>query len=359
MIKTMLAGAFAASLFSAHAFADSTLAYRSDGGCTGDFDRVELKSQWLRVDSGSGEGNSGSMIYDHAEKLAYFIDGRTHTFLETEMDEDAVDLQSDIMKSLRTKMRKEGGGADPFEMAKSLCPGMSTANNRDRQPGEGLDCGNGMSLGGAMMGADGKPMSPDEMQAAMKNGQMTIDPGTQQMMQKMLEQQLAKMSPEQRAEMQGMLASGGGLPSMPGMPATSGAAAKAPAPQRIDRDAGETDVDGITCMRREHLRGDEMLREDCYATAAGLHLGDIETRRVARFSKAIQDWSSSLAPDGVKAEADDRVLIRRICYAGGKVSGHATLTIKNAPIAESEFEVPAGYKRMDLGMGQANNRQSD
>jgi hypothetical protein len=358
MIKPMLAGVFAALLYSTNAFADSTLAYRSDGGCTGDFDRVELKSQWLRVDSGNGGGNSGSMIYDHAEKLAYFVDDRTHSFLETEMDEDAVDLHSDIMKSLRTKMRKEGGG-DPFEMAKSLCPGMSTANNRDRQPGEGLDCGNGMSLGGAVIGADGKPMSPDEVKAAMKSGQMPMDAGTQQMMQKVLEQQLAKMSPEQRAQMQGLLANGGGSPSMAGMPSMAGAVAKAPAPQRIDRDAGEIDVDGITCMRREHLRGDEMLREDCYATAAGLHLGHVETRRVARFSKAIQDWSSSLTPDGLKAQADDRVLIRRICYVGGQVSGHATLSISNAPIAESRFEVPAGYKRMDLGMGQPNNRQSD
>jgi hypothetical protein len=78
---------------------------------------------------------------------------------------------------------------------------------------------------------------------------------------------------------------------------------------------------------------------------------DVETRRVARFSKAIQDWSRSLAPDGLQAQADDRVLVRRVCYAGGRASGHATLTINNGAIAESQFEVPAGYKRMDLGMG--------
>jgi hypothetical protein len=360
MIKSMAAGAFAALLFSTNALADSTLGYRSDGGCTGDFERVELKSQWLRVDSGQGGDATGSMIYDHAEKLAYFIDDRSHSFLETELDEDAVDLQTDIMKSLRTKLRKESG-VDPFEMAKSLCPGVSAGNHRDRQPGEGMDCGNGTTFGSAAIGADGKPMSPDEMKAAMKNGQMPMDAGTQQMMQKMMEQQLAKMSPEQRAQVQSMMTSGGGSPSMPGMPGMPGVpgANAVKAPPRIDRDAGEIDVDGITCMRREHLRGDEMLREDCYAKAAALHLGDVETRRVARFSEAIQDWSRSLTPNGPQAQADDRVLVRRVCYAAGQASGHATLTINNAPIAESRFEVPSGYKRMDLGMGQPRNRESD
>ena len=331
------------------AFADDTLAYKSEGGCAGDFDRVQLKSLFLRVDAG---GESGStMIYDHGEKLAFFIDHRTHSFMQTEMDEDAVDLQADIMKSLRTKMRHESG-VDPFEMVKSLCPGAG-AGSRDRQPDEGIDCGNGMTIGGATTGADGKAMTSQQMAEAMKaGGGMQLDAGTQEMMQKMVEQQLAHMPADQRAQVQQMMANGGA-----GMPVAGSKAPPPAAPPRIDRDAGEIDVGGITCMRREHLRGDEMLREDCYATTATLHLDEVETRRLARFSKAILEWSHSLAPEGMQAPKDDRVLVRRVCYAGGHENGRATLAIEHAPIAESRFEVPAGYKPMDLGMGGASERE--
>jgi len=351
MVKTIV-GLGAAFFLSTAALADTALTYRSEGGCTGDFDRVELKAQWLRVDAGEN-AQSSSMIYDHAEKLAYFIDNRSHSFMQTELDEDAVDLQADIMKSLRTKMRHEGG-VDPFEMVKSICPGMS-ANSRDRQPGEPVDCGNGMAMGDAPTGANGKPMSREEMAAAMKSGHMPMDAGTQQMMQKMMQEQLAKMPPDQRAQMQQMMVGGGG--AMPGL-VTQGAAnspsagGAPPTPQRIDRDAGEAEVGGIACTRREHLRGEEMLREDCYAPATALHLGDAETRRLARFSKSLQAWSHSLVPEGLQTQADDRVLVRRVCYAGGHESGRATLAIDNsAPIAESRFEVPPGYKPMDLGFG--------
>jgi hypothetical protein len=340
------------------ASADDTITYKSEGGCSGDFERIEMKSYFLRVDSGGG-GHAGSMIYDHSEKLAYFIDHGSHTFIETELDEDAIDLQGDIMKSLRTKMRHEGG-FDPFEMAESLCPGMSaSAASRDRQPDEPVDCGNGMTIGGAPTGANGKPMSREETMAAMKNGQMpALDANTQAMMQKMMEQQMARMTPEQRAQVERGLASGG-APMMPGMPGAGAPHAPAPPkPERIDRDAGEADVGGIACMRREHLRGGELVREDCYATAAGLHLGEVETRRIARFTKAMRAWSRSLVPEGMQPESDDRVLVRRICYAGGHESGRATLAIDTAPVSQARFEVPAGYKPADL-MGPAGARGGD
>ena len=336
------------------ALADDTITYRSEGGCNGDFERIEMKSSFLRVDSGNG-GHAGSMIYDHSEKLAYFIDHGSHSFMQTELDEDAIDLQGDIMKSLRTKMRKQGG-IDPFDMAQSLCPDMaSSAANRDRQPDEPIDCGNGMTVGGA-----GAAANRDEMIAAMKNGQMpAMDANTQAMMQKMMEQQLARMPPEQRARVQQAMAQSGGSMTMLGMPGGNTApAAPPPKPERIDRDAGEADVGGITCMRREHLRAGELVREDCYSTAAGLHLGEVETRRIARFTQAMRAWSRTLVPDGMQAEPDDRVLVRRVCYAGGHESGRATLAIDMAPISESRFEVPAGYKPIDL-MGGAGRPGSD
>ena len=344
MTNLRVAALAAGIALAAGASADDTLVYRSEGGCAGDFDRVELKAEFLRVDAGGADGSS--MIYDHGEKLGYFIDHRTKSFMQSEMDEDAVDLQTDITKSLRIKMRREGGG-DPFEMAKSLCPGMA-ADMRDRLPDEGLDCGNGMTLGGAMAGPDGRPMSQEQMAAAMKQGGMQMDANTQQMMQKMMEQSLARMPPEQRAQVEQMMASGS-MP-MPGMPNAKAPPPRA-APPRIDRDAGAIDVDGINCTRREHLRGEEMLREDCYATAATLHLGEAETKRLARFSKSIRSWASSLVPEGMQQPPDERVLVRRVCYAAGRETGRATLSIDKGALSPTRFEVPAGYKPMDLGFG--------
>jgi hypothetical protein len=348
MNRFMVAIAAATLLLSAPALADTTLSYRSEGGCAGDFDRVQLKALFLRVDASEG-GGSGSLIYDHAEKLAWFIDDSTHTFMETELDEDAVDLQADIMKSLRTKMRHENG-VDPFEMAHALCPGMADANSRDRQPGEPIDCGNGTMLGGTA-GPDGEPGGADAS-ALMGSGQMQLDPNSRQMIRNMMEQQMAHMTPEQREQMQKMMASG----PMAGLtqPGAGGPAPPRP-PERVDRDAGEIEVAGIKCLRREHLRAGAMVREDCYAEPAALHLGDAQTRRIARFSGTFRAWTRSVAPE-MKASGDDRVLVRRLCYASGRESGRATLTIDNGPIDASRFEVPAGYKPADLGLHGSDER---
>jgi hypothetical protein len=350
MNARVLVPAIVAVLFAVTAFADDTLTYRSVGGCAGDFDRIELKGLFLRVDSGGAAGSS--MIYDHGEKLAYFIDNNSRSFLETEMDEDAVDLQSDITKSMRIRMRKEGG-MDPYEIAQSLCPGAGAAS-RDQVAGEPIDCGSGATLGGAMTGADGKPLSSEQMAEAMKRGGgVTIDPDMQAVMQKMMEQQLAQMAPEQREQMQRAIANGGGM--MPGM--AQAGAARQPKPERIDRDVGSIDVDGIACTRREHLRGGVIAGEDCLASPSALHLGEKETKRIAHFGQSIRAWSQSLVPNEMRPKVDDRVLVRRICYAGGQETGRATLAVDTAPISASRFEVPAGYTPMDVGSGRPQGRE--
>jgi hypothetical protein len=174
-------------------------------------------------------------------------------------------------------------------------------------------------------------------------------------MQKMLEQQLANMPPEQREQMQRAMANGGGGMMLPGMPQAGPAP---PKPERIDRDAGEIVVDGIACTRREHLRAGVIAGEDCLASPAALHLGEAETKRIARFSQSIRAWSRSLVPGEMQPKVDDRVLVRRLCYAGGQEIGRATLAIDTAPISASRFEVPAGYAPMDLGIGSSRIRES-
>ena len=61
----------------------------------------------------------------------------------------------------------------------------------------------------------------------------------------------------------------------------------------------------------------------------------------------------AMATRGVETfQRDDRVLIQRICYRDGHESGRTTLRIDHAPIAESQFALPAGYTPFDLGTGQ-------
>jgi hypothetical protein len=163
------------------------------------------------------------------------------------------------------------------------------------------------------------------------------------MMQEMLQKQMASMTPEQQAQMQQALGSM--------LPAQSKGAPIQP-PPRIDRDAGETRVGDIGCQRRQHLRGEHMLREDCYAPVAALRLDPKESRRLARFSKAMQEWGRSFDPGEKSTAGDDRALIQRICYRDGTESGRAILRIDHAPIADSEFALPEGYAPFDLGMGQ-------
>jgi hypothetical protein len=280
------------------------------------------------------------MVYDGSEKLVTFADHGQHRFLQAEIDEDAIDLQKDIMESLRKKMYKETG-FDAFEMARSLCPGMDSAAPRDRLPD---DPACGMASGAAMIGADGKPMDAPQLAAAMKNGQLpAIDADSQKVMQQLLQKQMASMTPEQQAQMQQAL--GSMLPPHAGNTPTR-------AEPRIDRDAGEARVGGIACQRRQHLRGDQILREDCYAPIAALQLDPRESTRIARFSKAMQAWSGSFDPGETQRPVDDRALIQRTCYRDGHETGRTTLHINHASIPESAFALPEGYAPFDLGMKQ-------
>jgi len=323
--------------------ADTTLGYRGDAGCAGDFDQVRMKDSWLRMDT--HQGSDSSMIYDGAEKLVTFVDHGQRRFMQAELDEDAIDLQKDIMASLNTKMRRETG-VDMFAMAKSLCPGMDGAAARDRLPDDAPACGNASTPGAAMIGADGRPMDRQQLEAAMKDGRMpAIDPAG---MQQMLQKQMAAMPPEQQAQMQQLLAGAAGGSMLP-----TGKDSAPPRPlPRIDRDAGETRVGDITCLRRQHLRGEQMLREDCQAPVAALPFNPVEARRIARFSKAMHEWSRSFDAGETQEAVDDRVLIQRICYRDGHESGRTTLRIDHAPIAESAFALPQGYAPFDLGLRQ-------
>ncbi len=174
-----------------------------------------------------------------------------------------------------------------------------------------------------------------------------------QAMQQLMQQQMARMTPEQRERMQrGMAASG---------VAGYGAMAGAPALPESDRDLGAATIAGIACTRRQHLRGDEIVREECLTSLAGLKLAAADSARIARMAGVMARWRDSTMPGAFAARhgaALDNVVVERVCFAGATESGRATLHIASTLIADAEFVVPPpGYSQMGMGLpGQPAQR---
>lgn len=316
------------------ATADVTLDYQTTGqDCRGDFERMQIKGAAMRIDSDMG-GRAGSFVYDGVEKIAYALDHREHRFMQFEVDEDAIDFNADRTASLQNMMRNKTG-VDPFARAQALCPGMMNGNQDAAQPGQSANCGQAnpqgsaaadVAAGGGVRGAPG--MNADQMQN----------------MQRLMQEQMAKMTPEQRERMQrGMASAGYGT--------MLGAAATQP---ESDREAGGTTVAGVACMRRQHLRGDEIVREDCVTSLEGLELKAADVKRIARMAGVMARWRDSMMPAGVGTHRGgpslERALVQRVCFAGGAESGRATLRIGSGPIADAEFTMPAGYAPMSIGL---------
>ena len=68
-----------------------------------------------------------------------------------------------------------------------------------------------------------------------------------------------------------------------------------------DRDSGSATVEGFACSWRLHLREEQVVRDECFATTAALKLSDRESARLARIWKVMKSWSHSMLP--MEAEA--------------------------------------------------------
>jgi len=331
---------------SAIASADVTLDYLTSGSdCHGDFERMQVKGAMLRVDSNRG-GHDGSFIYDGIEKLAYALDHRRHQFAQLEIDEDAMDLNADRMASIQ-KMMRNRTGIDPFEQARALCPGVAEAA-RNTRPGDPVHCAAGTEQGSALAGA-AMPggVAPG---GARPVGTPAMNAENMQAMQQMMQQQMAKLTPEQRERMQRGMANAG-YGAMAGTPSS--------APQESDRDAGSATVAGIECSKRQHLLGDDVVREECFAPLTHLNLDAGETVRITRMARVMARWRDSMLPAGFGARRGpnlDDALVERVCFAGGAQTGRATLHIVPAAIGDAQFAVPAGYAPMTLGASDPGHK---
>jgi hypothetical protein len=160
---------------------------------------------------------------------------------------------------------------------------------------------------------------------------------------KKMQEQMASMPPEQRAQMEKM---------MKGM--TNGASA-ATTPNLTYRSLGTTDKVGqFTCSNYEALNNGKRFAEHCTATLDQLHLtaDDFRTfEAMGKFMKAHMGSRASAAPAIV--EEMKGFPVRTVTYMGDKPNFESTvISVEHKSVDSSLFTVPSGLKKEDPMAGR-------
>jgi len=314
-MKAIAASLLVLAFGAAAARADALLEYEGgDAACHGDFTRVAVQGLSLRVDSPPPSQDMG-FIYDAAEKTGIALDRKRKQFFEMEFDDDAIDFESDVMKSTSTLVNRK------MEQTQA----QMAAGAANCTPGRDRGCA-------AAAGANG--MAP------------AMDP---KMIEQMMQQNLQNMPPEQRAQMQQAMnnirASGyfGGAQSEPVVEATG--------EQRT--------IGGIACAVERVTQDGRLLREDCRAPLEALGLDAADVKRLQRAILRLQKWSSSItgnlkiayaAPVRHEKVDPQHLIVSRRCFEQGQQSGAANLQVRRESAPADWFATPPDFTRTDIGM---------
>jgi hypothetical protein len=161
----------------------------------------------------------------------------------------------------------------------------------------------------------------------------------------MLQQQMANLSPEQRAQMEAMM-KGRGLP---------GAAAAAPKPRY--RKTGTDVVGKWKCDKYERYEGEEKTSEICTVDpkALGFSASDFAvTRQLADFfSKIMPQNARQIFSIGTgEDQGFSGVPIRSVVTIGGQQTTSELAEITRQNFAESTFAVPPGFQKREFLRGR-------
>ena len=176
--------------------------------------------------------------------------------------------------------------------------------------------------------------------ATIKQMAATLNPALKQ-----LQERMAAMSPEQRAQIEAML--GGSLPDMKEAPV-----------QEVRRTARSGKVGQYACDYVEVLEQSVVTDELCVAAPASLSGGEELMAAATRMSQLMQDIFKDLDAPWLKQSLDRQlqnydklggVPIAAKHFDDGKAVSETTLkSIRKESVAENLFEVPAGYARRDM-----------
>jgi hypothetical protein len=280
----------------------------------------------MRIDS-APPAQDMSMVYDAAEKVGVALDHKRKQFFELEFDDDAIDFQSDVMKSTSNMVDKK-----TQQMQAQMPPGRSPSA-MGRSPS-------------AAVAMDSQERSTEAMDGRERP---QVDP---KLMEQMMQQNMQHMTKEQRAQMEtamkNMRSSGYfGPQSEPVIEAT-----------------GERrEVGGLACSVERVTQDGALVREDCRTTLDALGLDAADLKRMQRTIQRMQKYADAVTANlrlvrKVKRDNADpeHLLVERRCFDQGKPIGDVTLRVRRESAPADWFVTPADYGRMDMMRG-ATSRQ--
>ena len=294
----LLVCAAAAHAYAVLEYSDSTV------DCHADFARVAIQGLSLRIDS-APPSQDISLVYDAAEKVGVALDHKRRQFFEMEYDDDAIDFQSDVMKS--------------------------TSNMVDRKTEQMV------------------AQLPPEVRSSMKqqgaNNLPQIDPKA---MEQMMQQSLQSMPKEQRAQMEAAMKN----------LRTSGYPGFGSQTEPVIEVTGEKrEVNALSCALERVTQDGALVREDCRTTLDALGLEAADLKRLQRAIARMQKFASAITDNlrlarGMNRDHADpqHLLIERRCFEEGKPIGEVTLRVRQQAAPAEWFVTPPGYSRMDMGM---------
>jgi hypothetical protein len=292
------------------AHADAVLEYAgSDAECHADFVRVAVQGLSMRIDS-APPAQDMSMVYDAAEKVGVALDHKHKQFFELEFDDDAIDFQSDVMKSTSNMVDKK-----TQQMQAQLPPGRSSSAAR------------------AMDGREGPAVDP-------------------KLMEQMMQQNMEHMTKEQRAQMEA---------AMKNMRSSG---YFGPQSEPVIEATGERrEVGGLACSVERVTQDGALLREDCRTTLDALGLDAADVKRLQRTIQRMQKYAGAVTANlrlvrNVKRDNADpeHPLVERRCFDQGKPIGDVTLRVRHETAPADWFVTPADYGRMDMLRGAASRQ---
>ena len=302
---------------SAGVHAGTVIEYRHEGDCPTDFDRMTISGLRARIDM-HVDGTPMSTIADDGEQLMTQVLHELGTYMTMESDDDAIDFQSDVMRSSHIHAGNEAAKVTGMDSA------TLTARLRAQQV---ASCPEMANLGFG---------DPDYADAAARCAET-----------------MAGTVPSGDRRQAVVAAMAGGRASHAANPAAPQDAAATPWRTTRTERGEEATIDGRHCRVERTVRGDTVLREDCLSPIADLDLEPAALRRLNRIATVGATVGRGLAelhPEAADEAGPPSVPLRRRCYRDGRPAGTATLSFRSGvDVPQATFEVPAGYRPMQIG----------
>jgi hypothetical protein len=150
----------------------------------------------------------------------------------------------------------------------------------------------------------------------------------------------------------------GGCPQMPDLNALMRAGMPQGAAPIEARDTPETGTAaGAACRWREWVQAGAVVRRECLANLADLPLPERDRAGLVRGMKVMLRFNAAYAPmrdrfglDVEPVSPPGQVPVAQACFAGGAPTGTVEVSVVEAPVDPSRFEIPAGYTAL-MGPG--------